>query len=711
MNGYTLNPFSIALLISAFISLLTAIYAWVRHPARGSKPLVIFLLGAAVWSGGYAFELASPTTQTKLFWAGIEYIEIAIAPTLLLFLVLQYTGKDIHFHPRHHILLAIEPMITLGLFWTNQNHGLIWKSWELVHGASFNALKISYGVGFWAHAIYSYTILFSAVIFLVQAYHRASSLYRSQTGVLLTAALIPWFANVLYIFQLSPISQLDLTPFAFTITGLIITWGLFHFKLFDIMPIAREVIIESLSDGVIVLDREMRIVDVNPAAAQLIGIPTDNIIGHPAKAVVESWPDLLRKFQHSQQAQISLPSGDSKRYFNASISPIFDRHSKLTGYAASLQDITEARLAQRKLRNLSRAVEQSASTILITNRDGRIEYVNPAFTQNTGYLKEDAIGKNPRILKSGRMAPETYKNMWQTLERGDVWQGEFINKKKNGDIYWETASISPVKNNQGEITHFVSVKDDISLRKEMEQELIIARDKAVEANRQKGQILANISHDMRSPLGAILGYTEMLVAGYFGALTENQIDKLHQISESTKHLTEFVNNLLAQAELEAGRLAFQSKPFSVEKLVQEVCSTAEILAQQKELDFASDVSPDLPDTLLGDLYWLRRILSNLIGNAIKFTDTGGVHLSIQRVDDEFWSIEVADTGQGIPLSEQAKIFEPFEQGSPKKHTSSGAGLGLAIVKDVTELMGGRVSLTSAINQGSALTVLLPLKEP
>ena len=515
MNEHILNPFSISLIITAFSSLFAAIYVWFKRPAPGATPLAVFLFGATLWSAGYAFEIASTTLAAKLFWVRIEYIGIVLAPTMLLFLVLQYTGKDAVFRPWQKLLFAIEPVVVLLLLWTNPAHGLIWQSWELVFDGTLYSIEKTYGIGFWIYTAYSYLILVAGVLSLLQTYRRASSLYRAQTGIMLVGTLVPWAANALYIFGLNPFPLLDLTPFAFTLTGLILAWGMFRYQLLNITPVAREVIIESLADGIIVLDLEAHILDINPAAREIINLPNNEIIGQPAGKVLSAWPDLVEQLSDEARTeiQISLADGDTERYFNIRISPVHDRRGELTGRTVLLQDITDNRLAQEQVRRLSQAVEQSANTIVITNLEGEIEYVNPAFAQTTGYSLEEALGANPRILKSGRMPPDTYTEMWNTLLRGDVWQGEIINKKKNGDLYWEMASISPVKNNQNETTHYVAVKDDITLRKQMEEELVIARDRAIEANRLKGRILTNISHDMRTPLGSILGYSEMLQGG------------------------------------------------------------------------------------------------------------------------------------------------------------------------------------------------------
>jgi signal transduction histidine kinase len=245
----------------------------------------------------------------------------------------------------------------------------------------------------------------------------------------------------------------------------------------------------------------------------------------------------------------------------------------------------------------------------------------------------------------------------------------------------------------------------------MEEELRIARDRALEASRLKSRILANVSHDMRTPLGSILGYADMLQAEVFGPLNETQQGKIRLIIESSNHLREFVDNLLAQSELEAGKLALQANQISPKKLMQELASGVQVLADQKGLELTSELDPTLPETILGDRYWLRRIIANLLSNAIKFTAQGRIGLAFHRVEENYWAIEVSDTGPGISPDELSEIFEPFQKGGDTRPPVSGAGLGLAIVKDVVEQMGGRITVQSTLNQGSTFTVLLPLEMP
>ncbi len=389
--------------------------------------------------------------------------------------------------------------------------------------------------------------------------------------------------------------------------------------------------------------------------------------------------------------------------------PIFNEAGEVVQMVEYSIDITARKAAERELRKLHRAAEYSANGIVITNAEGDIEYVNPAFTHITGYTLEEAIGQNLRILKSGKHPPEFFKNLWDTIQRGEVWQNELLNRKKNGELYWEFQTISPVKDPNGRITHFVAVKSDITERKQMEAELLEARNRAQESSRLKTQLLANVSHDMRTPLGGILGYTEMLQAGLYGDLTEEQLNITRKITESVHQVLEFTDNLLNQAEIESGKIVFNLKSFKPQDLLMRI-STQQHIAQTKGIQFSTHIAPDFPPKLKGDLYWLGQILINLVNNAIKFTPHGSIKVSLFCPDKTQWAMQVTDTGIGIPPEKQEHIFEPFRKvdkpAARKLHT--GVGLGLSIVKQLVTLMGGHIQLDSQPEAGSTFTVYLPL---
>jgi signal transduction histidine kinase len=246
-------------------------------------------------------------------------------------------------------------------------------------------------------------------------------------------------------------------------------------------------------------------------------------------------------------------------------------------------------------------------------------------------------------------------------------------------------------------------------RMRAERALALARDQALEASRLKSQLLANVSHDLRTPLGAILGHTEMLQRGIYGVLLDKQLSITQRIISNTTNLTEMVNKLLDEAQLEAGTLQLAISSFAPTELIEQLQTTVKVLAEAKGLQLSCHIAPDVPPNLSGDPDRLHQILTNLVGNAIKFTEQGAVKVHIYRPDKIHWAMQVSDTGPGIPAEAQSYIFEAFRQvdgTATRKH--GGSGLGLSIVKQLTSMMGGQVMLESKIEQGSTFTILLPL---
>jgi len=475
------SPYALALFISALVSGVVAVYAWRRRPTTGATPLSLFMLAATIWSLAYALELASVDLGAKVFWAKVQYFGIVSVAPLMLLIVLQYIGREQWLTRRNLILLAIVPIMTLVLVWTNGVHKLIWEDLQLVQQSPFTMLQLEHGSLFWIIVAYSYTCLLAGTILLIQSYRHVSSLYRAQTGILLAGTLVPWLANALYVLDLGPFPGLDLTPFAFTITGLVATWGLFRFRLLDIMPIARAVVIQGMSDGIIVLDAQDRVVDINPAAERIIGRAGANVIGKAASQALWAEVNLGEQYQDVQdtQTQISVGEKNDRRYYDLRISSLRDLQGQSTVRVIGLHDTTELRETEITLRKLSQAMEQSANTIVITDLEGTIEYVNPKFVESAGYSVEEALGQNPSLLKSDQQDDAYYQALWQTIASGQEWRGEFLNKRKDGSLFWEQATIAPIYDAAGQMTHYVAVKEDISERKQAEGAL----NKLLELNR------------------------------------------------------------------------------------------------------------------------------------------------------------------------------------------------------------------------------------
>ncbi len=256
---------------------------------------------------------------------------------------------------------------------------------------------------------------------------------------------------------------------------------------------------------------------------------------------------------------------------------------------------------------------------------------------------------------------------------------------------------------------YAAAQQEIAERKKIQEVLAQARDRALEASRLKTELLAKVSHELRTPLGVILGFAEMLDAEVYGPISEQQHQVALEILFSTQYLNNLVNELLDQAQLEAGKLILKPTLFTPTDLLEETILQLRVLTQGKELTLTSSVAPDMPATLYSDRARVQQILINLLSNAIKFTSTGLIEVYLYQPDSAHWAIQVSDTGMGIPPEAQLYIFDPFRQvdGSPTRQ-HGGTGLGLSIVKQLTALMGGQVNLQSKVGQGSVFTVRLPL---
>lgn len=353
-----------------------------------------------------------------------------------------------------------------------------------------------------------------------------------------------------------------------------------------------------------------------------------------------------------------------------------------------------------ELQKLSQAVIQSQASVVITDPEGNIEYVNPHFSLVTGYSRQEAIGQNPRILKSGRHSDQFYDELWKTITSGKTWKGEICNKNKDGELYWESASISPIVNAKGEVVNFVAVKQDVT-------ELKKAKEEAESATRAKSDFLANMSHELRTPLNAILGFSEILVMEMAGDLNDIQKEYLNDVYESGSHLLLLINDILDLSKVESGNIELDLSKVDISSLIERCLVFFKEKTMTKKLEITKNIE-DYTDDFLADELKLKQVLINLIGNAVKFTEDNGRITIYTQKSDKYFKITVEDTGIGIDKKDINKLFEPFHQ-LENVYTKKvqGTGLGLALSKKMIELHGGKLTVKSVPGEGSSFTIKIP----
>lgn len=393
--------------------------------------------------------------------------------------------------------------------------------------------------------------------------------------------------------------------------------------------------------------------------------------------------------------------------------PVRDDSGAISRYVGVAHDITARKSAEESLRKLSQALEQSAESVVITDKNGVIEYVNPSFVESTRFSKEEAVGQNPRILKSGKQQVDFYKKMWASILAGEVFRDIFVNKKKSGELFYEEKTIAPVKDDHGTITNFVAVGRDITLRRLAEEELKKAKEAAEDANRAKSDFLANMSHEIRTPMNGIIGMTDLALETQ---LSSEQREYLDMVKSSADALLRVINDILDFSRVEAGKLELEREPFALRASVGETMKLLGHLAHRKNLELAWQTSADVPEWLLGDCGRLRQMLVNLVGNAVKFTERGEVVVSISVESRDKDSVDlhfrISDTGIGIPADKQELIFGAFTQadGSTTRKYG-GTGLGLAITQHLAHLQGGKLWVESQLGKGSVFHFTVRLGVP
>ncbi len=493
-------------------------------------------------------------------------------------------------------------------------------------------------------------------------------------------------------------------------------------------------------DEVYFLFAKNRFLYVSPRFQELWPISQDHLYKYPLsflrkieredKKKLMQWIRSGKIFAIKEEIYLHL-HGDNSQIFYLQIRLFSvkqeDDSYRMTGI---VRDVTEKIMVEGEIRKLNKAIEQSSASIVITDKQGDIEYVNPQFSKKTGYSYAEAMGKNPRILKSGKQSREYYNELWQTIASGKVWQGEFENMTKDGQVYWELATIAPVRNDAGDITHYIAIKDEITKRKQMERELIEAKELAEKGMKAKSQFLSTMSHEIRTPMNGILGMTEMAIMNNHD---ENIKDFLETIRFSGQHLLRVINDILDVSKAESGKMKLEQIPFGLRELIRQLYLTLAEEARNKNIRLEYKIHADVPDNLIGDSGRLSQILFNIIGNAIKFTHHGKVELIVRMPNDDQWlklmgqwakqkteqgkkkqpcvglQLTVADTGIGIAKDKIPKIFDGFSQvHTTKTYQYGGTGLGLTISKKLTEMMHGWINVDSVYGQGSTFHIFLTM---
>ncbi len=491
-------------------------------------------------------------------------------------------------------------------------------------------------------------------------------------------------------------------------------------------------VIDSVPAVIAYVDKDLRFRLANAHFEKLHGIVPQEIIGRHLRDVIGEEGYAVEKGKYETalsgetvtQVDYFKTNLGEDHWYEVTLNPDREYSGEVKGVFALVVDLTEQKkieadlltakesaessilkleASQTELLKLSKAIEASPASVVVTDAAGRIEYVNPMFTKVTGYTFEEAMGENPSILNAQEQSKEFYREMWETIHGGEVWQGEFCNRKKDGSTFWERASISSVRNTRGEITHYVAVKEDITEKKKADEALHEALVKAESATRAKSEFLANMSHEIRTPMNAVIGMAYLMGET---KLSKRQQDYLDKIASSSKHLLSIINDILDFSKIEADKLVMEKREFNLCETLDGVVAMFTDKLADKQIELLLDVDGSVPTVLVGDSVRVAQVFTNLLSNALKFTHGGyievGVNARVQNSTEAVLECHVTDTGIGMTPDQTTRLFKKFEQADTSTTRKyGGTGLGLAITQKLIRLMGGTIRVESESGKGTS----------
>jgi len=468
-------------------------------------------------------------------------------------------------------------------------------------------------------------------------------------------------------------------------------------------------LVEMSPDGILILHNE-HIIYTNKSAVKIFNFKTEyysfnqdikNYIVD--KDCLNTFLRALKRREKTNHIECRVKKFDGG-VLDCEISIVPIIHNGIEAQQLIIRDITKRKFSEKTIRQLSRAVIQSPVAIIITNPQGLIEYINPKFEETSGFCFEEIKGEKLRVLKKGILPEDKHLELWSTISSGNEWKREVLNKTKTGLKYWENVVISPIIEDS-KIQHYVIVKEDITKRKMMESEIIKAKEKAENSEKLKSEFLAQMSHEIRSPINVILSFSNLIKTELEGKLSEELSESFKTLDNAGRRITRTIDLILNMSEIQTDSYDYLPKNLDLNRdIIEQLYDEYKYLASEKGLDLFVNYRTG-NSRLFADEYSLTQVFANLIDNAITYTERGKVDINVERNNNGDLQVEISDTGIGISEQYIPNLFKPFtqeSQGYTRKF--EGNGLGLALVQNYCVLNNADIRVESKKDQGSKFTV-------
>ena len=696
-HGYPILVLSLA--VAAAASIMLSISAARRRSAPLAVEFMLLMAAVGEWCIGYFFELVSADPSRKILWARIQYLGIEALPVLWILLSAGYSGRIDLSRPRWILPLSLIPLVSLALVFTNDSHGLIWAQIIPDSVAGLSILRYVHGPWFWVSMVYAYLLLSIGTVLFLSSLITSPSGFRRQALAVILGVAVPWVGNTVYLLG-NPFG-VDITPFCFVASGAFFSWALFYRHFLDIVPFARDSVIESMQDPFIVVERDERIADLNPAARTLIGAGTRDVLGMHASRIFPGWKALIGSVR-AERAIVdgfSMPAGSGTRFFDADVSVLRDRRGRPAGKSLVLHDTTGRRIMEEALRKSEEKyrglVESMGDVIFSLDVHGSITYISPMVMRMSGYKPGEVVGSH----YSRFVHPDDLDFVTRGITmsyRGVVGPVEFKLRDSGGSPKIIRADAFPLKE-KGKVTGLTGIITDITMEKQLMEQLHQAR--KMEA---VGRLAGGIAHDFNNLLTAITGFAEMIRSSETGGDAQEWVS---EIKKAVSRGAGLVRQLLTFSR----KQNMQPQPLDLNALILDMEKILERLLG-KEVGVVTHLAEDL-ELIYADLSQIELVLINLAVNSRDAMPGGGVLTmetanadSIIRKGRRDVILRISDTGCGMDENVKTHLFEPF---FTTKELGKGTGLGLSTVYGIVKQSGGRIKITSVQGIGTSVEIRFP----